>query len=175
MPLPSYLAVQVPQDLLIANHFVLNLLDGSEMAPIVGGAAPPLASPNFQEVSGLTRSIAVAEVYDAGTGLKYEFHGGQLQISDLTFSRMNDGTEDDYAMIRLFNTIIQQGRKVNAKMDKFHKGVLHKSYAMYQLLFKQENNPSYSAGSANAEKVDYNASCVYWEVLRNGDQEISTL
>lgn len=147
MPVP-----QKPKRQFVANGWWLEL--------------PGLVSPQFETLSGLSKTTGTVTIVDAGTNIRYKFSSQIIDYGEITLTRTFDGSSDDVAFDALVDSSIELGLK--------HSGVLIKrefrlpvfSIGFDGIRFKERRMPDLNIDTEDKFTATYTADVDVWTMIR---------
>lgn len=125
---------------------------------------PPLVSPHFQTLSGLSKKTGTVEVVDGGTNVKYKFSSQLVDYGTITLARPNDASTDDAVWRQIVHNSIRMGIKYSGVLVKEHYGQEVYRIMFSGLRFVEENYPEFNTHAEDAQVVSCVATVDEWEV-----------
>ena len=145
--------VETNADLYTANLFTMEII------------GLDLASPNFNRLEGMARTVEQVEQADGGTGLMKKYHGGVIRYEDPTMVRVYDGSDNDKLMSDFISSYIATGIKSDGAFVKRHHGQIVRRIEFLGISANSEQLPSYDNATAAPEEINYPFQVDYWETI----------
>ena len=116
-----------------------------------------LPSVHVDEVKGIGKKTGTIEVVDGGSNLKIFYDDGILEYSEMTFSRIRDGSANDAKFAKLFDDCINDGKKIAFVMTQQRHGKKVLEVGFKGMLMNDLSLGDFSVDSKDASRMTYKA------------------